>query len=83
MSVGHPAIPPYLLVVAANVTSAFLVATFGTQEEYLPDVDACYPRGLGAGAASVSPPANQACSDRTTDPRDRQGNRRLGTHLRG
>lgn len=76
MSVGHPAVPLPLLVAAANV------ATFGTQE-YVSDVDACYPRGLGAGAASVSPPANQACSDRTTDPRDRQGNRRLGTHLRG
>jgi len=59
-------------------------AVHGSVHVYVPDVDACYRRGLDAGAASVSPPTDQAYGDRTAGLRDPQGNLWwIGTHLGG
>lgn len=56
----------------------------GSVHVYVPDVDACYHRGLAAGASSVSPPADQPYGDRTAGLRDPQGNLWwIGTHLSG
>ena len=57
-------------------------AICGSTHVYVPDVDACYARGLAAGASSVSPPEDRPYGDRTAGLRDAEGNLWwIGTHL--
>lgn len=50
---------------------------------YVPDVDAVYRRAIGAGAASVSEPADQPYGDRVAGVDDGWGNRwYIATHIR-
>lgn len=50
---------------------------------YVPDVDASYRRALGAGATSLSEPADQPYGDRTAGVKDAFGNQwHLATQLR-
>ena len=50
---------------------------------YFPDVDATYRRALGAGATSISEPADQPYGDRTAGVKDVFGNQwYLATHIR-
>lgn len=58
-------------------------APCGSIHVHVPGADACYARGLAAGADSLAPPTDQPYGDRSAGLRDAEGKLcRIGTHFR-